>query len=571
MRKLIAFLIVSAIGAVAYSTVMAQSTIGVGDVATGRVAVTAFTLNSEQKLNVRVNGGAFHAEDWKMVVYYGWIIDSETRKTVWHAADEIDRDRDFEFGEFEVKDEVTLSKGTYEVYFASSFHYPENNWSFNGVSSLVDQVFGDRKRERVEDRVREGMGITISGNLSKADASSLHANRVNDAIVVVTKPNHNANVKKGFSLSAETTLRIYAIGEGNRDETFDYAWIYDVNTRKRVWVMDYANSNFAGGAKKNLRVDETITLPAGNYMVSYVSDDSHGYNEWNAMPPDDPEFTGIVVWAKNKSNVVPFKMPEEVKPVLQLTQVRDDDYVSKGLTVKSKTDLRLLCLGEESSSGGMADYGWIMNASTREVVWDMSEVRREHAGGAEKNKMVDAMITLEKGEYIVYYVTDDSHSYRDWNSGPPHEQDYYGISLWVNKKEDISKVALFEPSDYKNDKVVVEIVRVRDDEHLAESFTLDQDTKLRVIAMGESDDDEMADYGWIKNMDTGKVVWEMTYRNTESAGGASKNRLYNDTIILPKGNYKVYYETDGSHSYRRWNASPPRDPERYGISLVKEM
>jgi hypothetical protein len=62
----------------------------------------------------------------------------------------------------------------------------------------------------------------------------------------------------------------------------------------------------------------------------------------------------------------------------------------------------------------------------------------------------------------------------------------------------------------------------------------------------------------------------MTYRNTESAGGAKKNRLFNDTVILPKGNYKVYYETDGSHSYHRWNATPPHDQERYGISLLAE-
>lgn len=34
--------------------------------------------------------------------------------------------------------------------------------------------------------------------------------------------------------------------------------------------------------------------------------------------------------------------------------------------------------------------------------------------------------------------------------------------------------------------------------------------------------------------------------------------------------YRVFYETDGSHSYRDWNSTPPRDPERYGITLIKE-
>ena len=44
--------------------------------------------------------------------------------------------------------------------------------------------------------------------------------------------------------------------------------------------------------------------------------------------------------------------------------------------------------------------------------------------------------------------------------------------------------------------------------------------------------------------------------------------MYNDVIILPKGNYKVYYETDGSHSYRDWNASPPYDPDHWGLTIL---
>ena len=567
MKRYSLLLILSAFFSVLTLQSFSQSTIGVGDVFPGKVEYAAFTLGSDQSLDIHVSGGAFHEEDWKLIVYYGWIIDSETRKTVWHTSDKMD-DRDFEYGDFEVKDKVSLKKGTYEVYFAGAFHQREN-WGFDNFTGFVEQVFSDRRRVKYNSEMREGMGITVTGNLAKTSAAGLIEAKVKDAIVSIIKPEHNANVKKGFSLSGETTLRIYAIGEGGKDETFDYAWIYDIDKRKRVWVMDYSNSDFAGGAKKNLRSDEKITLPAGNYLVSFVTDDSHTYNDWNSMPPEDPQFTGITIWAEKPSNVIPFKMPEEVKPVLQLTQVKDDEYLSKGLTVTAATQFRVLCIGEESGDE-LADNGWIMNAATKEVVWDMSERRREHAGGAEKNKMVDEIVTLEKGDYIVYYATDDSHSFGDWNSGPPHEQDHYGISLWVTRKEDLSKVKIFNPSEYKNDKVVVEIVRVRDDEQLSETFTLDRDTKLRIVAIGEGDDDELVDYGWIKNTETGKVVWEMTYRNTESAGGASKNRLFNDTIILPKGTYKVYYETDGSHSYRSWNATPPRDPERYGISLMKE-
>jgi hypothetical protein len=77
----------------------------------------------------------------------------------------------------------------------------------------------------------------------------------------------------------------------------------------------------------------------------------------------------------------------------------------------------------------------------------------------------------------------------------------------------------------------------------------------------------MYDYGWIENAKTKKVVWEMTYRKTDPAGGARKNRMFDDTIMLDKGEYIVYFVTDGSHSFKDWNAARPRDPSHWGITI----
>ena len=120
------------------------------------------------------------------------------------------------------------------------------------------------------------------------------------------------------------------------------------------------------------------------------------------------------------------------------------------------------------------------------------------------------------------------------------------------------------------DNVIVEITRVRDDERLDRDFELDRDTKVRIFAIGEGVRGDMADLGWIKDLDRNKVVWEMTYRTSDHAGGADKNLMYNETMTLPKGHYRVYYRTDGSHSYRDWNSSPPYDQEKYGITLYRE-
>ncbi len=77
----------------------------------------------------------------------------------------------------------------------------------------------------------------------------------------------------------------------------------------------------------------------------------------------------------------------------------------------------------------------------------------------------------------------------------------------------------------------------------------------------------MYDYGWIEDASTGKVVWEMTYRMTEHAGGARKNRVYDGMIVLPAGKYTVFYETDGSHAFNDWNDDPPDDPTSWGITV----
>ncbi len=545
------------------------SQITLSDVPPGRVAIAAFTLGQPEKVKISGTAGIF-MKDWQALAYYGWILNADTREIVWRMGDKLLKE-DFDLGEIEVRDEASLPKGTYEFYFTAAYAQRNNEeaWTSN-VKNSINYIFGSGNKW---DRgIQEQMTLTVSGQqVTAVNFRDVFRTKTSDAIISIQRPDHNSNTKLGFSISAETSLRIYAIGEARKDEIFDFAWIYDLDEGKRVWEMTYQTAEFAGGADKNIIVDAKIKLPAGNYLVSYVMDDSHGYNNWNMMPPDDPQFSGITIWAddSDKKNVIPFKAPEQIKPVVEITKVGDDDFLTKGLSVKTAVDFRVLCVGEETSSK-MADGGWIINAATREVVWNFDRQHTRHAGGAKKNQMFDGTVRLEKGDYIVYYGSDDSHSYGRWNSGPPYEQDYWGITLWTTKKEDLVKVAAFNPSQYKNANTLAEILHVRDDEDRFQIFTLTHDTKLRVIALGEGSDGDMDDFGWIENTGTGRTVWDMTYRSTTHGGGASKNRLFNDIIILSKGEYKVYYQTDSSHSYRDWNASPPSDQEKYGISIYKE-
>jgi hypothetical protein len=115
--------------------------------------------------------------------------------------------------------------------------------------------------------------------------------------------------------------------------------------------------------------------------------------------------------------------------------------------------------------------------------------------------------------------------------------------------------------------LLVQITRVRDHERRHRSLTLDRDTRIRIYALGEGNRDDMYDYAWIEDERTGRTVWEMTWRNTFHAGGARKNRVYDDEIVLDRGRYEVYYITDGSHSFNDWNASRPDDPINWGVTI----
>lgn len=544
-----------------------------GDVYPGYVAADAFTLSSTSKVKISGTGGIF-SEDWRQLVFYGWILNSDTRQVAWHMLDGFRDDRRRpDYGLIEIDEEIELPAGTYELYYTGMVQNRNNDWRGDGFRDVMDNIFGSRGRDRFRGSLTDELFITaLAPGMTRKDPKQVVDDYVGGAIMSAIRIGDEESFEQGFTINAETSIRVYAIGEGTRESVYDYVWIYDLEKNKRVWEMDYRSTDFAGGGDKNIVADEKITLPAGSYMVSYNSDDSHSYREWNVFPPDDPQMWGVTIWPETDAdarNLVPFKKPEAAEPVVELVNVRDDEDVAQGFTLTKKTDLRVLSVGEEGSSR-FVDSGWIVDANTRQTVWDMELARTEHAGGANKNRMADEVITLEPGQYIAYYSTDDSHSYRDWNAARPHMQNRWGITIWATNSNDRKSIELFDANEFKSAKAIVEITRVRDDEYLKESFTLNEDTRLRILALGEGTDGRMYDYGWIKNMDTGRVVWEMTYRNSDYAGGADKNREYNDVIILPAGNYRVYYETDGSHSYRDWNASPPRDAERYGISLLIE-
>ena len=503
---------------------------------------------------------------------YAWIINAKTRDLVWRMTiDNTSRERGSRYNR-EFNGELKLPAGDYEVYYNA--RVPDIGLfddGFFSLGKLLNKIFQDKDWYE-EDQQKWYLDIeNVDGTLGENSVLKYHSALKEQAVVSLTKLHDSEFRQEGFNLTKSGKFEIYAIGESYRDEVFDYGWIVDANTSEKIWETLPERGEYAGGASKNKFWREEISLKPGSYWVYFVMDDSHSPDAWNANPPYDPDFYGITltgIKGEFDPNSIEKVIKQKVQPIVELTRLGDDEFVQEGFKLTAPMQVRIYALGE-GRSGEMFDYGWIVDMDTGEKVWEMNYNRTREAGGAEKNRLVDEIITLGKGSYMVYFITDGSHSYRHWNSTKPYNPSSWGITIYpADPKYNKAQIRKLEESELQKG-IIAQIVRVQDGRHYQERFEITRPEKIRIYAIGEGDWDEMYDYGWIKNADTGETVWEMTYEKTSSAGGARKNRKVDQIIKLPAGKYIVFFETDGSHSFNDWNDDPPDDPIHYGITLYK--
>lgn len=565
----------------AASVKAAETVVRIRDVQSGDLVVTGFELI--EKGRIKINSVGATTSYSKQYVAYGWILDAQSRELVWSMQDDCRDGDEISDNLIECIDHVRLEPGKYEVYYYVGNHNiltsGNLNISIDDLGDLFDIlgdviVFDHENHRLLDEEDYEELMLTIRTDAPVRDYFPRFGDDRN-AIVNFNQPQSDEYHSQGFTLKKEIDLKVYAIGEySDSHELFvDGAWIINADTRERVWRMDEWNTDRAGGARKNRCFQGEITLPSGNYIAYYVTDDTHDPGEWNQPPPADPNNYGLVISATDPSDlnyVTPFEEKLIEFEILKIVRVRNSELRQKGFILKEQAKIHIEALGELCNSDRcLADMGWIVNADNMERVWAMDVDNVEYAGGAAKNCRFDGIIELPPGNYMVYYRTDDSHAYRSWNSSPPFDRRKWGISLaGMGEDFDNSKFSLtdeFEPSG----DVLVNLTGIGDDMELSRRFSLKQATPIRIIALGEGKGRTMYDYGWIENDETGEVIWEMTYRKTRHAGGANKNRISVANIILDEGKYTVYFVTDGSHSFEDFNASPPDNPESWGVVITQ--
>ncbi len=188
---------------------------------------------------------------------------------------------------------------------------PEINWqaSVEELKHLLkaaeDKPYADLVKKELMNQSRFNASVGRAGDSSPMFKaySALYARGLpgdltsKKAIAEIVRVQDNADQTAEFTLPQEQSVRVFAIGEGQTGEMFDYGWIEDEKTGKRVWEMKQPETKPAGGAPKNRLIDVSVTLPAGKYKLRYKSDDSHSFDNWNAFPPAI-NFWGIALYGK---------------------------------------------------------------------------------------------------------------------------------------------------------------------------------------------------------------------------------------------------------------------------------
>jgi len=547
----------------------------------GDLVAEGFELNEKSDIDIFAVGAGRKYN--KFLSAYGWIIDADNREPVWSMLDDCYEINRLTSSLVECEETVTLPPGKYEVYYyvgtSGIFSAGNLNIEINDLGDLVDFFGGvlsldDEKQENLtEEELEDLLMIVKSDGPARRFDPDWKIPR--ETIVSIREPRKDEYHHRGFSLDRETELEIYAIGEfaDSYDLFVDGAWIIDADTREKVWTMDKWNTERAGGAFKNRFFRDIIPLPVGNYIAYYATDDSHDAGEWNAPPPADPHNYGLLIAVADPGHidyVSDFDEQMYETEIVSLTRIRDNAYEKKGFRLNKDSRIHILAIGERDyRQDRLADYGWIVNAEDFGRVWEMTSDNTDHAGGAAKNCRFDGVIELKAGDYIVYYRSDDSHAYNEWNAPAPFESDRYGITVsGMGAEFSEGDFALIDETEALGD-AIADLTRLGDDADVRHRFKLDQTTHIRVMALGEGKGDKMYDYGWIKNLATDQIVWEMTYRKTHHGGGAGKNRAVVADITLEAGQYEAVFVTDDSHSFMGFNAAPPDNPEQWGMIITK--
>ncbi|MGH7606251.1 MAG: hypothetical protein ACREME_02845, partial [Gemmatimonadales bacterium] len=295
-------------------------------------------------------------------------------------------------------------------------------------------------------------------------ASFLLALSLTQSLVTISDLSPQEHRVVGFVLSRPEVLIIHAVGAEPRpwrerreedsgswrdDEWTTWpaaAWILDARTREVIWDLRAADTRRDRNGVR--RFSGTVRLPAGVYEAHYGSFPA----EWSWHEGDPvsllrgfirsrsrgDRFTGpyidddsykqftLTIDGGGRASTAAMDSARRTFAASAIATLRPARSATArgGFELTRPAAVEVYAIGEFSRDGAF-DYAWIVNADTRQRVWEMTRETTDPAGGAQKNRLARETLRLPAGRYAAYFVNDDSHDPEEWNAMPAFDPAFW--------------------------------------------------------------------------------------------------------------------------------------------------
>lgn len=332
---------------------------------------------------------------------------------------------------------VVLQPGLYSASYSTDRSHAYDRWTTNPPWIPVDW----------------GLRVFAADSTGMAHIVDFDAWDRLPQIVSFTCVGQDAYLERSFSLADSTDVLLYALGEISGSSRYDYTSLVHVFENRRgveeVWTMTDENTVGAGGNDKNRRAEARLELAPGIYRLTYQSDRNYDCEDFYSTPPDHPQRWGATLFALDPdfdlSTVEEIDsrqlnrerleaMQEEGQEVLiDLTRVGNGQDLRDSFNLANNGMVHIYALGELTPSSRY-DYAWIEN-SRGQTVWEMTRENTSPAGGTGKNRVFDGDLELQRGHYTVYYESDGSHAFGDFDQESPYDPESWGITVYLTNAE----------------------------------------------------------------------------------------------------------------------------------------
>ena len=561
----------------------------------GGLAHQAFRVSGTARFAIDA-AGSFEERPDTALAAYAWIVRRPDGAVMWRQRPGAHPARGLLSA---VRDTVRLPAGDYDAYFAS-YGDPLARAAATPAGSPETGL-----RARIRAALSQG-GLAWQGEagrwhltVSPATPDDLFAAvpilpqddepAVDSSLVWTTGAlGSDATPSALLRVTAPATVQIDAVLEAADGVVADSAALVRATApHDTLWAFRAEGSAWAGGSAKNRQSRARLRLEPGLYRLAARTDAAHAAGDWTANPPWAPWAWGVrlhrVGGAPGMVAVLDAATAADAGGVPEIAGTRcvgPDRTWEAQFRLSAPTEALLVAQGEIDGDG-LYDYATLFRDGAE--VWRMTRAATQPAGGADRNRRAEALLSLAPGAYRLTFETDGSHDCEDGFTGdPPDDAILWGaVLLAVDPAFDPATVVhatsttttpdtqiVDDGDDAPAGQTLVEFARVGNDARLETAFTLDGPARLRIVSQGELFPDEALDVGWIEDA-SGTRVWVLARGSSIPAGGAPQNRRFDGAISLPAGRYTAHYVTNGRHAFGDFGDGAPDDPDAWGLRIAR--